>query len=84
MSEDTQYKDLIEHLRNWILGLPESEHLMPMLKLRFKPEEAYFLSNIPFLGHSAEQLSIKLNIPVKKLIKKLDNYAKSGIVFRRP
>jgi len=82
MSTDTQYKDLIEHLRNWILGLPESEHLMPMLKLRFKPEEANFLSKIPFLGHSAEQLSVKVNIPVKKLIKILDKYAKSGIIFR--
>lgn len=82
MSTDTQYKDLIEHLRNWILGLPESEHLMPMLKLRFKPEEAQLLSNIPFLGHSAEQLSVKVNIPVKKLAKRLDKYAKSGIIFR--
>ena len=82
MSEDIQYKDFTEHLKNWILGLPDSEHLMPMLKLRFKPEEAQFLSKIPFLGHSAEQLSGKLNIPVKKLTKRLDKYAKSGIIFR--
>ena len=82
MSEDTQYKDLIEHLRNWILRLPESEYLMPMLKLRFKPEDAQLLSNIPFLGHTAEQLSVKVNIPVKKLAKKLDKYAKSGLIFR--
>jgi NAD-dependent dihydropyrimidine dehydrogenase PreA subunit len=82
MSEDTYYKDLIEHLRNWILRLPDSEHLMPMLKLRFNPEEAKFLSKIPFLGNTAEHLSSKLDIPVKKLTKKLDELAKSGIIFR--
>ncbi|MBY8990880.1 MAG: hypothetical protein KGD58_09010 [Candidatus Lokiarchaeota archaeon] len=82
MSEDTAYQDLINHYRNWILRLPESEHLLPMLKLRFKPEEAQLFAKIPFLGHTVEQLSVKLNIPVKKLIKKLDKYAKSGIIFR--
>ena len=82
MSEDSPYKDLIGHLKNWIIGLPESDHLLPMLKLRFKPEDAQLLAKIPFLGHSAEQLSINLNIPIKKLIKKLDKYAKLGFVFR--
>ena len=82
MSTDIYYKDLIEHLRNWIIRLPESEYLLPMLKLRFKPEEAQILAKIPFLGHTAEQLSVNLNIPVKKLIKKLDKYAKLGIIFR--
>ena len=82
MSTDIHYQDLIEHLRNWIIRLPESEYLLPMLKLRFKPEEAQILAKIPFLGHTAEQLSVNLNIPVKKLIKKLDKYAKLGIIFR--
>jgi ferredoxin len=82
MSEDTKYNELIEHLRNWILRLPDSEFLMPMIKLRFKPKEANLLSKIPFLGHTAEQISIKVNIPVKKLTKRLDKLAKSGIIFR--
>jgi Pyruvate/2-oxoacid:ferredoxin oxidoreductase delta subunit len=82
MSEDLQYEELIKHLKNWILRLPDSEYLMPMLKLRFTPEEAKLLSKIPFLGHTAEQISLKVNIPVKKLGKKLDKLAKSGIIFR--
>jgi ferredoxin len=82
LSEDTQYNDLIEHFRNWIIQFPESEQMMPLLKLRFKPEEAKFLSKIPFLGHTAEQLSATFDIPVKKLIKKLDKFAKEGIIFR--
>ncbi|MFX0081069.1 MAG: 4Fe-4S binding protein [Candidatus Hodarchaeota archaeon] len=82
MSEDIYYEDLIEHLRYWVLRLPDSEHLMPMLKLRITPEDAKLLSKIPFLGHTAEQISSKLDIPVKKLRKKLDNLVKSGIIFR--
>ncbi|MHA2400011.1 MAG: ATP-binding protein [Promethearchaeota archaeon] len=82
MSEDTQYNGLIEHFRNWIIRLPESEHMIPLLKLRFKPEEAQFLSKIPFIGHTAEQLSANLGMPPKKLIKKLDKFARDGIIFR--
>ena len=82
LSEDTQYNDLIEHFRNWIIRLPESEHMMPLLKLRFTPEEAEFLAKIPFLGHTAEQLSARLDMPIKKLMKKLNKFAKNGIVFR--
>jgi ferredoxin len=82
MSEDTSYNELIERLRNWILRLPDSDYLIPLLKLRFKPEEAKFLSKIPFIGHTAEQLSDKLDIPIKKLVKKLDKFAKDGIIFR--
>ncbi|MFW9865236.1 MAG: 4Fe-4S binding protein [Candidatus Thorarchaeota archaeon] len=55
---------------------------MPLLRLRFKPEEAKLLSKIPFLGHTAEQLSDKLEVPIKKLIKKLDKFARKGIIFR--
>jgi len=82
LSEDIQYNDLIEHFRNWIIRLPESEHMMPLLKLRFTPEEAEFLAKIPFLGHTAEQLSARLDMPIKKLMKKLNKFAKNGIVFR--
>ncbi len=81
MSKIEPYKDLIEHLRNWILRLPDSKYLMPLLELRFTPEEAEFLAKIPFIGHTVEQLSEKLDIPVKKLIKKLDKLAKKGIIF---
>ncbi|MFX1478579.1 MAG: hypothetical protein ACFFCI_10675, partial [Promethearchaeota archaeon] len=83
ISEDTSYNELIERFRNWIIRLPDSEYLMPLLKLRFKPEEAKLLSKIPFLGHTAEHLSKKLDVPVKKLIKKLDKFARKGIIYRR-
>jgi len=68
------YTNLINHLKDWIFGLPSSEYLMPLIELRFTPEEAQLLSKIPFLPHTTEQLSEKLSIPVKKLTKKLENF----------
>jgi DNA-binding MarR family transcriptional regulator len=56
--------------------------MMPLLKLRFTPEEAQFLAKIPFIGHTVEKLSENLDIPVKKLKKKLDKLARKGIIFR--
>ncbi|MFX1521998.1 MAG: 4Fe-4S binding protein [Promethearchaeota archaeon] len=82
MSKDSYYTDLIKHFRSWIIRLPESEHIMPLLKLRFKPDDAKLLTQIPFIGHTAEQLSVNLNFPVKKLIKKLDKLSKEGIIYR--
>ncbi|HEC37005.1 MAG: Ferredoxin [Candidatus Lokiarchaeum sp. GC14_75] len=82
MSDTNSYTDLIEHYRNWIFGLPDSEFLQPMLEARFTPEDAQFLAQIPFIGHDIEKLSEKLNIPSGELIKKLDTFAKKGIVFK--
>lgn len=82
MSNREVYEKLADHLKEWIFRVPISENLMPLLELRFTPEEAELLSKIPFLLHTAEQLSKKLDIPVKKLTKKLEKLAKKGILFR--
>ena len=82
MSKTKYYKDLIERFNNWIFRLPDSKQLMPLLKIAFTPEEAQFLVKIPFIGHTAEQLSEKLEIPEKELKEKLENFAKKGIIFR--
>ena len=82
MSDTNPYIDLIEQYRNWIFGLPESEYLQPMLEARFTPEEAQFLAQIPFIGHTVEKLSKKLSIPSEELTEKLDYFAKKGIIFR--
>ncbi|MFB0562902.1 MAG: indolepyruvate ferredoxin oxidoreductase subunit alpha, partial [Candidatus Lokiarchaeia archaeon] len=69
-------------LRNWIFDLPDSKFLLPMFELRFTPEEAEFLSKIPFLPHTAEQLSEKLDMPVDKVTEKLDEFARKGVLTR--
>ncbi|MFW9782820.1 MAG: hypothetical protein ACFFFB_11110, partial [Candidatus Heimdallarchaeota archaeon] len=82
MSNDATYEDLISHLREWIIRLPDSKYLIPILKLRIKPEDATLLSRIPFIGHTAEYLSVKLGVPPNKLVKKLEKFSKEGIIFR--
>ena len=72
MSDADSYKILIDHYREWMFGLPDSEYLLPMLKARFSPEDAQFLSQLPFIGHNVEKLSKKLNIPSEELREKLD------------
>jgi len=82
MSNNKIYNDLIDHLRNWIFGLPESKYLLPLFELRFTPEEAEFLSKIPFLPHTAEDLSDRLETPVVELTRRLDDLAQKGMIFR--
>ncbi|MBY8990882.1 MAG: 4Fe-4S binding protein [Candidatus Lokiarchaeota archaeon] len=82
MSNTNQYEELIEHYRNWIFGLPDSEFLIPMLKARFTPEEAQIIAQIPFIGNTVEKLSQKIGIPSKELTEKLEYFAEKGIVFK--
>jgi len=81
MNKKDYYINLINHLKDWILGLPSSEYLMPLIELRLTPEEAELLSKIPFIAHTAEQLSKKLDIPVETLEKELEKLAKKGMLF---
>ena len=82
MSEDEVYNRLINHYREWIFGMPDSEELLPLLKWRITPDEADLLSKMPFLTHTPEQLSERLNIPVKELTEKLETLSKKGLIFR--
>ena len=77
---DEAYKKLIEHHKSWLFGFPDSEYLLPLLKSRFSAEDAEFFCQIPFVGHTIEQLSKKLNISEDKLKIKLDEYAKKGLI----
>ena len=82
MTNKDSYQKLIKHLGEWIFGAPESEYLLPLLEHNLTSEEAELLSEIPFLPHTAEQLSEKLNVPVAELKEKLEDFAKRGIVNR--
>jgi len=82
MSESNPYKDLIDHYKGWLFGLPDSGFLQPMLEARFSPDEAKLLAKIPFIGHTVEILSQKLGLDAEELREKLENFAIRGIVLR--
>ena len=54
---DESYYKLIEHFREWIFGLPDSEELVPLLKYRITPEEAELMPKLPFLTQKFYKLS---------------------------
>ncbi len=86
MSENDSYQKLIDHHKKWIFGSPGPELLHEVFELMFTPNEAEFLSKIPFngngIGYKANYLSKKLKIPIDELIEKLDDFARRGVVYR--
>jgi ferredoxin len=81
MPNHQAYTDLIEHMRNWIFGLPESDILLPLLELRFTPEEAAFLARFPHMPHTLEQLSEKLGILPDRLSEMMQPMIRKGLIY---
>jgi hypothetical protein len=57
VSDEEAYETLTGNIRSWIFGLPESELLLPLLKMRFTPDEAEFLSRFPHKPTTLEELA---------------------------
>jgi Na+-translocating ferredoxin:NAD+ oxidoreductase subunit B len=81
-NNDSAYYELIEKQRKWIYGLPGSEYLLPIMKLRMSPEEAAFLLQIPHFPHTLEQLQQIVGMDQGDLEATLDALAKRGLVMK--
>lgn len=81
MGEEKVYQRLIDHLREWYMGLPEAEVLLPLVKNRYTEEEASFLADFPFLPQTIEDLSRRLQEPLEELTPKLEALAENGLIF---
>ncbi len=79
--KDNAYQIIIEHQQNWLFGLPESEHLLPMLKLRISEEDAKWLAEMSHLPQTLDQLCGKHEIEPDALREKLDRYCRKGLVI---
>ena len=75
------FEDLIQRQRNWLFGLPPSERLDPLLRLRMSPQEAQLLVRIPHLPVTADQLSRELGMGEADLQGQLDALARKGLVM---
>jgi len=82
MDREKAYQAFIEHTRNWIFDLPDSGLLMPLLEMRFTPEEAAFLSKFPHLPHTIEQLSESLKLPTDELEKTMAPMIRKGFIYK--
>jgi len=81
MSEES-YKKYIEHVSGWVFTFPEHADLIPLLNMRMSAGEAEFLSKIPFLPHTSEELSERLNISKAEFEEKVKELAHRGLIFR--
>ncbi len=81
-NNDSVYDELIEKQRKWIYGLPGSEYLLPIMKLRMSPDEAAFLLKIPHFPHTLEQLQQIAGMDQGDVEATLDALAKRGLVMK--
>jgi formate hydrogenlyase subunit 6/NADH:ubiquinone oxidoreductase subunit I len=77
-------QEVYDRLAEWygMRGLPQTEHVDPMLKAIFTPEEASLVTEIPFSGRYLEELAELKQMDPAELRSKLDALAKKGAVFR--
>jgi NAD-dependent dihydropyrimidine dehydrogenase PreA subunit len=80
MLENGRCKDLIEHTRDWLFDLPDSEILEPLLELRFTDDEGEFLPRFPHLPSTLEQLSARLEVPADALSEKMQPMIRKGLI----
>ncbi len=79
---DLSYHRLIEKQRAWVYGLPESEYLLPLMKLRMSSSEADFLHKIPHLPSTLDQLQKITGIEADALRSNLDDMAAKGLIMK--
>jgi formate hydrogenlyase subunit 6/NADH:ubiquinone oxidoreductase subunit I len=74
------YERLIRHIRNWLFGLPDSGILRKLIKTRFTPEEAEFLSRFPHRPTTLDQLCEHLQMTTDELLITMAPVIKKGFV----
>ena len=82
MSDEEVYESLIGNLRYWIFGLPESELLLPLLKMRVSPDEAEFLSRFPHKPGTLEELTSIYSKPAEELLAIMRPMIGKGIIYQ--
>jgi len=82
MKKEKAYQAFIEHTRNWLFDLPESDFLMPLIKMRFTPEEAAFLSTFPHFPSTMEQLVDRLGKSEEELEAIMAPMIRKGFIYK--
>jgi len=82
MSDNEEiYRKLIDWLNKAWWKLPESTSLMPSIKARYTPEEASFLTGMPFTLKSLEELAALKQVDPIELLPRLKRMVRKGLVY---
>ncbi len=79
---DKTYQKLINWLNQAWFGLPDSPHLMGVIKAVYTVEEAKLLTGFPHRGTYLEEISNLKNLSQEDLLPKLDAMAQKGLVWK--
>ncbi len=82
MSEQNVYERLLVRLRTWVFDLPDSDLLMPLLKLRFSNEEAQFLMSFPFIPSTLDRVAERTKVPEEILAHKMKPMIEKGLISK--
>lgn len=82
MSDKKTYEQFVDWLGGTWWELPESDELMPLIMAHFTPEEAAFLTGIPFSSKSLEDLAELKGMATAELGPRLDAMARKGMVYK--
>ncbi len=82
MSTEKIFEQFVEWQRQTGIEFPETENLMPMLKAYITPEEAKFLTGLPFKLNTLEQLAEIKNTDPAELEPKLKELSEKGLIVQ--
>jgi hypothetical protein len=82
VSDEAIYREFIDWFKlGW--NLPETEELLPLVKARYSPEEAAFLTGMPLQLTKLEELAEAKGMDPAELRPRLDALAAQGVLYRR-
>ncbi len=81
MPDKKIYKKFIEWLGNTPWQLTDSEHLIPLIRANYTPEEAELLTGMPFSAKTIEELAELKDIDPETLAPRLKEMAAKGMVY---
>jgi electron transport complex protein RnfB len=82
MSDKETYKQFATWLGKTWWELTESKERMPLIMARFSPEEAAFLTDIPFSSKTLEEIAAIKEMAPDELISRLDDMARKGVIYK--
>ncbi len=75
------YQRFIEYVSNPVIGFPESEHMMPMIKSFITPEEADFMTGFPKSATSLDKIAAMMEMEPAELLPKIKALCEKGLVY---
>jgi Na+-translocating ferredoxin:NAD+ oxidoreductase subunit B len=82
MNDEIIYEKFTEWLKTSWFGVPDSPYSITAIQARYTPEDAEFLTGVPFRPTSVPALAEQKQVAETELGEKMDEMARKGLVWR--